>query len=240
MAKITKNGSLAGTLGEIVFVNDGGRKYTRRRPEKVKQSPRTKAAAGVFGLVSTREKLFRLRLLKELGMPPLQYFATKHRARVMKTVTGGQGITAGSNPGFGNPQALAGFSFNPKMEWQACTNFFPAFEMGAGSEMMVQIPELKWKHQITPPKNSSSAVLTLLAITADLNVAAVPVKVQAKLEMEISGSSAVPAQEWIFPVNPAGGWLLIAGCLRFDTRKPDAGAKDQFSAAYLWAGLPGE
>ena len=240
MARLKKNGNLSGAIRNVVFVNDGGREFVRARPDGVKQTAQTKAAAGVFGLVSIREKTFRLQLLRMLGVPAPQYFAAKHRARIRKTVTGDTVGSAGNTSSFGNPQALAGFSFNPKMEWENCANFFPAFEMESTGEMKVQLPELKWKNQIIPSKNSSSAVLTLVALSADLNKEAVPVKVLAKLEINISGTSAVPAQEWIFPVDAAEGWLLIIGCLKFAAPNQSSVMKEEFSAAYLWAGMQGE
>ncbi|MBU4537568.1 MAG: hypothetical protein L6264_06530 [Weeksellaceae bacterium] len=240
MARLKKNGNLSGAIGNVVFVNDGGREFVRARPDRVKQTAQTKAAAGIFGLVSSREKTFRLQVLRMLGVPAPQYFAARHRARIRKTVTGDNGITAGTGSGFGNPQAMVGFSFNPNMEWESCTNFFPTFEMVPNSGMKVQLPELKWKNQITPPKNCSSSTLKLLALTADFNTAAVPVKVQAKLELEISRSSAVPDQDWNFPVDPAEGWLLIIGCLKFASPNQSSVMKEEFSAAYLWAGMQGD
>jgi len=240
MARVKKNGSLSGAIRNVVFVNDGGREFVRARPDRIKQTAHTKAAAGVFGLVSSREKTFRLQVLRMLGVPAPQYFAAKHRARIRKTVTGDNSISEEAGTGFGNPQALAGFSFNPKLEWESCTNFFPAFEMEAAGEMKVHLPELKWKNQIIPPKNTGSAVLTLLALSADFNKEAVPVKMLAKLELDIRGTSAVPSQEWIFPVDATEGWLLIIGCLKFAAPNQSSVMKEEFSAAYLWAGMQGE
>ena len=240
MARVKKNGNLSGTIGNIVFVNDGERAFVRAKPDRVKQTTQTKAAAGVFGLVSSREKTFRLQVLRMLGVPAPQYFAAKQRARIRKTVTADTGIGSATSSGFGNPQALAGFSFNPKMEWESCTNFFPTFEMEFNGDMKVHLPELKWKNQIIPPKNTGSAVLTLLALSADFNKEAVPVKLLAKLELDVSGISAAPSQDWIFPVDAAGGWLLIIGCLKFAAPNQSSAMNEAFSAAYLWAGMPGE
>ena len=240
MANIKKNGKLSGTMGDIVFVNDGDRAFTRTKPESVKQSPATKASAKVFGMVSQREKWFRLRLLKELDMPALQYFAARHRSRITKTVTGNSSSNSGNKTSFGNPQALAGFCFNPKLEWQRCTNFFPVFEILPDNEMTVQLPQLQWKKQIIPPKNCSSATLTLLAITADLNTISCPLKVQSKLVLQISALSALPDQEWNFPVTASEGWIAIAASLKFNTTNHAAKMHEQYAATYLWAGLPNE
>ncbi|MDQ0477623.1 hypothetical protein [Chryseobacterium sp. MDT2-18] len=236
MANLKKNGNLSGAIGNIVFVNDGDRIFVRLKPDSVKQSPQTKAAAGVFGLVSAREKTFRLKLLKELGIPALQYFAARHRARIRKTIIGNPAIS----PGFGDPQGLTGFSFNPKAEWQSCTNFFPEVERVSNGEMKVHLPELKWKTQIIPPKNCRAAVLTLFAMTADLNSPSVPLKVLSKIEMEISATAAVSAREWRIPVEPPAGWLLIVGCVKFNTTHHATTVQQQFSATYLWAGLTEE
>ena len=238
MANIKKNGNLSGAIGNIVFVNDGDRVFVRAKPDIVKQSQRTKDSAKEFGLVSSREKIFRLRVLHAMGIPALQYFAARHRARIRKTLTPDNDGTATTNPTFGNPQALTGFSFNPKTEWQTCTNFFPEFDIQPGNEIKVLLPQLKWKEQIVPPKNSTSALLTLLALTADLNSASVPVNVQSELEIEINGSSPAPAQQWAFPAGSSAGWLLIIGCLKFKTQNKLEATK-QFAATYLWAGLNG-
>lgn len=238
MANLKKNGNLSGAVGNIVFVNDGERVYVRTKPASVKQSPRTKASSKAFGLVSTREKLFRLKLLQEMGIRALQYFAARHRAVIRKTLIAENGNGSETAQAFAHPQALAGFSFNPKSEWLYRTNFYPSFEMQPENQMKIALPELKWKDQILPPKYSSSAVLSLLAVTADLNSASVPLHVASRLEIEISGSSASPAQEWIFPVDPAGDWLLIVGCIRFNGQKTAIRA-EEFSAAYLWTGLVG-
>lgn len=235
MANLKKNGNLSGAIGNIVFVNDGERVFVRAKPDSVKQSPQTKAAAGIFGLVSAREKSYRLKLLKELGIPALQYFAARHRARIRKTITGNPAINPENSPPFGDPQGLTGFSFNPKTEWQNCTNFFPKVERRSNGEMKVHLPELNWKTQIIPPKNCSSAVLTLFTMTADLNSPWVPVKVLSKIEMEIRATAAVPAQEWRIPAESAEGWLLIIGCVKFAAPNQHSIAKEQFSAVYLWA-----
>ena len=84
MANIKKNGNLSGAIGNIVFVNDGDRVFMRAKPARVKQSARTKNSSKAFGLVSSREKIFRLRLLHEMGIPAMQYFAARHRARIFK------------------------------------------------------------------------------------------------------------------------------------------------------------
>lgn len=83
-------------------------------------------------------------------------------------------------------------------------------------------------------------MLTLVALSADFNKEAVPVKELAKLELDISGTSAVPAQDWIFPVDAAEGWLLIIGCVKFGAPNQSSAMNEAFSAAYLWTGIPGE
>lgn len=238
MANLKKNGNLSGAIGNIVLVNDGDRVFARAIPDRVKQSQRTKESSKAFGLVSSREKIFRLRLLREMGVPALQYFAAHHRARIRKTLTAERSGTSTDNPTFSNPQALAGFSFNPKTEWQSCTNFFPEFVMQSVSGMKIILPEIKWKEQIMPPKNSNSARLTLLALTVDLNISSVPLNIISRLELDISAGSSAPEQEWTFPVTFAEGWILIAACLKFKSEN-ELEATQQFAATYLWAGLNG-
>lgn len=237
MAIIKKNGNLCGAIGNIVFVNDGDRVFARMKPDSIKQSARTKAAASVFGLVSTREKLLRLNIFKALSIPAIQYFAARHRARIQKTITKQVTEDSANMPEFGDPQALVGFNFNPKLDWQNCTNFFPEYSLTPGSGMKVSLPQLAWGKQVTPPKNAASCTLTLVTLHADLNSRDVPVTQIARFDVEINASSASPAQDWIFPLEETGDWLLIIGCLKFSTHKTGAGIQPQFAATYLWAGL---
>ena len=73
MAKLKKNGNLSGAIGNIVFVNSNDRTFVRAKAGRVKQTPKTKAAAGIFGLVSTREKYLRMELWNILDIPPIHY-----------------------------------------------------------------------------------------------------------------------------------------------------------------------
>lgn len=235
MAKMKKNGNFSGMLNNIVFVDSDDRSYIRTKPDRVKQSPHTKTAAATFGFVSTREKTFRLRLLRLLQLPAPQYFAARHRARLQKTVTSGLGNTTSPTPSFADPVFLTGFDFNPKMEWQRHTNFYAEF-VQEENQIRVSIPEIKWKQQIKPPKNSVSGVLALHAFSTNLNQSSVELTELAALEFTVSGNSAVPAQEWMVSTAGATDWVLIAGSLKFNASDFDLPAKNQFSATYLWAG----
>lgn len=235
MANLKKNGNLSGAIGQIVFVNDGQRTFARVKPDKVKQTPETKAAARIFGLVSAREKVFRVQLLKILGIPPIQYFAARHRARIRKTVQQDFASSPESLAQFGDPQCLAGFSFNPRIEWQSCTNFFPEVESTSNTELKIRLPEIKWKFQITAPQNCSSAMITLMVISADLNSIDISVKVLSAVEMNISAATSFPAQEWVIPIDSADGWLLLVGCVKFHQKNQPSSGMEDFSASYLWA-----
>lgn len=241
MANVNKNGNLSGAVGNIVFVNDGDRSFVRTKPSRMKQSPATKKSAAVFGVVSVREKLFRLRLLSLLGMPALQYFAARHRARIRKTVTAAPPENTSANAvHFGDPQALVGFDFNPKTEWQRCTNFFPVVERHSTDELTVRLPQLKWKAQLLPPKNCTSAVLTILALRADLNKAHLPVKAVSKMVFDVSALVSVPAQEWTFPVTDEEGWMIVVACVKFNTTLQSANAAQHYAGTYLWTAMPQE
>ena len=233
MAHINKNGRISGAVGDLVFVNNGDRHYVRTRPEQVKQSMRTKAAAKVFGLVSTREKRLRWHLQHKLGIPPLQYLAARHRARLQKTITGGADSAVGAQARFGLPDALIGFDFNPKMEWHRFTNIFPVYEKTAMGGLTVRLPELRWATHFKAPKKSTSAVMTLTAFSTDLNEATVPVNIRSTITFEINRHTPIVEQVWSVPGGSVGEWLLIAGVVRFTGT--DTTAANQVSAAYLWA-----
>lgn len=234
MANLKKNGNLSGAVGPLVFVNDDGRVYVRSKAHSVKQSVSSKASAALFGQVSAREKRFRLQLLREMGLPAPQYFAAKHRARLQKTVLPDAG--AASIPLFGNPKALEGFDFNPKLQWLQCTNFYAEFKTDDANALQVSLPALHWAKEIRPPKDSTSAILTLYAVAADLDDPSVPVKLVSRWETEINRYSAAPAAEWEIPTDTSGKWLLIVACLRFKENLNSLHASKSFAASYLWAG----
>ena len=135
MAMLKKNGGLSGAVGNIVFVNSGERTLVRSKPDGVKQSERTKAAASVFGIVSAREKWLPGEITYGLGFPALEFFAARHPARLRRTVTIDADSMISGKTNFGTPEALAGFDFNPKLEWSKCINFYPGFICGPGEKI---------------------------------------------------------------------------------------------------------
>lgn len=237
MAHINKKGNLSGALGEIVFVNDGDRKYTRLRPDLVRQSERTKAASKVFGMVSSREKKFRTKLLNRLQMPAIQYLAAQHRGRLQKCITGGANSAQQEEPQFGNPEALIGFEFNRKLKWHERTNFFPFFKETANGALKVSLPAIKWGREIKTRPKATSAVLTLTAVSVNLNSTDVPLKIVSTLTMEVGRSSESPAQEWTVPADDAPGWLLIIGMVQYSGNGLSEKRSETFSATYLWTGI---
>ncbi len=229
MARLKNKGNLSGAIGNIVFVNDGQRVFVRSVPDTVKQSERTKVASKVFGLVSAKEKGLRRHLLQALGMPALQYLAAKHRGRLQKTVVAdGEG-----NLQFGTPEALAGFEFNPHLEWSRCTNFFPVVKTDNNGTMEVMLPELKWGQQIKAPKNATSARLKLCAVAVDMNSENLTIKTVSEVSFSLSRYQSADAQTWSF-TQPNEGWLLVLGSLYFE----GAGSTNAecFSGCYLWVG----
>ncbi len=229
MAELKNKGNLSGAIGNIVFVNDGTRSYVRSKPDKVRQSERTKMASKVFGLVSAKEKWLRRYLLQTLGMPALQYLAAKHRARLQKTVV----ADVEGNLQFGTPEALVGFEFNPNLEWSRCTNFFPVVKTDNEEIVEIVLPELKWGQQIKAPKNAKSARLKLCAVAVEMNSENPTIKTVSEVSFSLSRYQSADAQIWSF-AQPNEGWLLVLGSLYFE----GAGSTNAecFSGCYLWVG----
>lgn len=234
MARLKTNNNLSGAIGNIVFVNDGKRVYVRTKPDEIKQTKRTKAAASVFGEVSKREKWLRRQLLSALHFPALQYFAARHRARIRKTVIPDDNSLIHGKPNFGSPEALVGLEFNPNLEWSQCTNFFPTVKSGNDGTTEVHLPELKWGQQIKAPKDAALASLTLCAVTVDMNSADLHINKAGELSLDFQKFGSVPAQVWTIPAAKPGEWLLVLGSLYFERK--GKGKAECFSGCYLWAG----
>lgn len=234
MAILKKNGSLSGAVGNIVFVNSGGRTLVRSKPDGVKQTERTKAAASVFGTVSEREKWLRREITYGLGFPALQYFAARHRARLRKTVTADADSIIYGKANFGTPEALAGFDFNPKLEWSRCTNFYPTIKKNEDGSVAVHLPEIRWRHEIKPPRNAKSASLNLHALAVNLNGKTPDIRRIGDLTMDFKNGNHTSAQIWNIENTQPDHWILIVGILRF-TGNFNSNA-ECFSGSYLWAG----
>ena len=140
MARLKKNGNLSGAIGNIVFVNDGDRAYVRAKGNSPKQSQNTKTEAEIFGWVGQKEKLYRDILKDKLGLISYQYQAVKHKTRLRKTVVKEATPSGTTIYRFQNPDALVGFDFNPKMEWERSTNFYPVYQLDTTGTMMIDIP----------------------------------------------------------------------------------------------------
>lgn len=234
MGILKKNGSLSGAVGNIVFVNSGERTLVRSKPDGVKQTERTKAAASVFGIVSAREKWLRREITYGLGFPALQYFAARHWARLRRTVTNDADSMILGKANFGIPEALTGFDFNPKLEWSKCANFYPDIKKNVDDSVDVHLPDIRWRQEIKPPRSAKSASLKLHALAANLNCNTPDIRRIDDLTIDFTSGHHIASQIWkIESVEPAH-WILIVGLLRFTGNfSNDA---ECFSGIYLWAG----
>lgn len=234
MAILKKNGAISGAIGSIIFSESGDKTVLRSKPDGIRQSDRTKSAAKVFGVVSEREKIFRNTMLHKLGIPAMQHFAARHRARIHKTVVHDEGSLLEGKPRFGSPEALAGFDFNPKLPWSSCTNFFPVIHRTAGCGLVVELPELRWREHVKPPRKATGAVLTLTALAADFNQNNIHTETLGTVTHDFSKKHVYEPQEWQLEGLGEGGWLVVACALRFEGG--DLEKTGRFAGTYLWAG----
>lgn len=234
MAILNKDGGLSGPIGNFVFVQSGGRTIVRSRPDNVRQTQRTKSAATVFGVVSQREKVYRNAMLRAVGFPAFQHFAARHRARILKTVLHDAGSVLEGKPRFGSPEALTGFDFNPALPWSNCTNFFPVIHKTGGGGLMVELPEIRWREHLKPPRKATGAVVTLAAVAVDFNHDSGKIKTADTLVLDFARGTVHGPQDWKIEAEGTGGWLLVACAIHFKgTAAEKAG---QYSGTYLWAG----
>jgi hypothetical protein len=235
MARLKKNGNLSGAVGNIVFVNDGDRVYVRSKPGDVKQTKNTKVAASVFGWVSKQEKQFRLILQDKIGLVPQQYFAARHLARLRKTVVQQEGSSGKIIPSFQEPTALVGFDFNPKLEWERCTNFFPVFEIDEDNVFTVTIPAIAWGKEIKPPTAADVATINIHAIHTDLNQKTVSVDLYSSLSVPVKEKEILSSQKWTFSIPEKTKWLLVIAMINFESAKKPLEKTEKTAGTYLWA-----
>lgn len=235
MARLKKNGNLSGAIGNIVFVNDGDRAYVRAKGNSPKQSQNTKTEAEIFGWVGQKEKLYRDILKDKLGLISYQYQAVKHKTRLRKTVVKETTPSGTTIYRFQNPEALVGFDFNPKMEWERSTNFYPVYQLDTTGTMMIDIPAMMWGEQVKPPKKASVARITLYALATDLNLPRVDVEILSSLSQVLGEKEKLPAQQWSFNIPQDTSWLLIIGVIDFESRGLPLDQTEKSVATYLWA-----
>ena len=232
MANTNGKNNLSGAIGNIVFVNDGKRSYVRSRPAKVKQTEATRAESAVFGMVSEREKWLRFQILSDLNCPSVQYFAARHRARLRKLIVMPEEKNTAEKPYFGNPETLAGFDFNPKMEWTTCTNFC----IGTKSDnenTTISIPELRWGREIKAVAGAKESSLDICIFSVNLNAEQPNFSTLEKISAKISANQPLKAQSLSLPHSENGNWRLVAACLKYD--RPQKKPNENFAACYLWA-----
>lgn len=236
MARISKNGNLIGGVGNFIFVRNDDKQYVRSKPAKVKQSAKTKAAASVFGWMSTKDKLYRQVLLDQFPIVTDSRYAARHRAKMAKTLVTPDAADPSANPAvFQNPEALLGFEFNNDLLWTKATQFFPEFSNIVADEVLCKIPALKWGKQIKPPKNCNKALVTFEAFHVDPNAETMEILPLSTWSAELSYGQSQDATAWNFDVSNLGSWLLILGSVKFNGDASLLSLNQKNAATYLWA-----
>ncbi|WDF46108.1 hypothetical protein PQ459_14515 [Chryseobacterium sp. KACC 21268] len=235
MARLKKNGNLSGAVGNLVFVNDGDRVYVREKGNKPKQTKNTKAEAEKFALAGVKEKLYRNLLKDKIGLVSHQYQAVKHKTRLLKTISSKVTESGTTLLSFQDPEAMIGFNFNPKVEWQRYTNFYPKYNEIVDQTMSIGLPALAWGDQIRAPKNATTAKLNFYAVSTNLNFKVVDVEVLSSLSLLLREKENVPAQDWSFSIPQNTKWLFIIATLDFESTKTQLEKTGKNVGTYLWA-----
>ena len=236
MARITKNGMLSGVVGNLVFVQNGAYQYVRSKPAKVKQSAKTKAAASVFGWMSTKDKLYRRLLLEKFPIVADSRYAARHRARMGKTlVTDPASTTTPNSAVFQDPQALMGFEFNNDLLWTKATQFFPEFSSIVPDEVQCKIPVLQWGKQIKAPKNTTKAEVTFEAFGVDPNAENMELISFSTFTTQLSYGQVQEATDWNFAIPNTATWVVILGRVSFSGGTSVLNVEQKNAATYLWA-----
>ncbi|MNX96675.1 hypothetical protein D3C86_1290030 [compost metagenome] len=182
-----------------------------------------------------KEKLFRDLLKDKIGLVAHQYQAVKHKTRLLKTISSEVTESGTVLLRFQNPEAMIGFDFNPKVEWERYTNFYPKYKIDADQTMSVGLPALSWGDQVRAPKNATSAQLNFYALSTDLNGKVVDVEILSSVSQVIKEKEIVPTQDWYFNIPQNTKWLFIIATLDFESTKRQLEKTEKNVGTYLWA-----
>src|SRR5690606_20516942 len=80
MGIVKNKDGISGTVGNLVFYEQGNKLLVRSHPYRVKQTDNTKKAASQFGFVSASDRRFRQKLLHRVPLHTDKTYAWRHRA----------------------------------------------------------------------------------------------------------------------------------------------------------------
>lgn len=236
MAKLSKNGNLSGTVGNVIFVNNGKYQYVRAKPKNVKQSQKSKDAASLFGWISAQDKKYRDALTASFSFGKDRYYAARHRSRMTKSLLNSkESNTTSPSLTNGTPEALIGFDFNESLPWNTTFRCYTQFSINENGTVACKIPTLLWNEQINPPKGAKSAVLTLTALTTDPDQKVIKINPIASHTISLTPEIKVPETIWTFETPNENAWLIVIGYLGFSTTDNNQAPHLCESTAYLWA-----
>lgn len=235
MAKSPNNGALSGVLGNVVFVNQGPRSFIRSKPNGVRQSKATKAAASTFGWVSQQDKKFRWALSQACALVTDPYYSARHRACMAKALAPlPKGIIAPASLEASLPQALVNFEFNDRLPWGKTCSFYPTFVQTANT-LTCHMPALTLGQHIKAPESVRAAYLQLDTLLVDPTLQDVDVIPLAQKTYTLLPHETIPESEWVFDIPTSNTWLLVLGTIRFEYRQGLVAPHLGGTATYLFA-----
>lgn len=209
MAKINKNGSLSGSIKNLVFVNNGEIQYVRSKPTKVKQSSNTKKAAKTFGLISTTDKIYRELIQNHFKINTDSRYAARHRAALSRTYNNFNTAT----PCFDTPKALEGFCFNKNMPWENTVRIHLEIKQHTKETITVKIPTITLGKNIIVEKKPNKTAIIYYAYTIDINNEQLTINKIDELEFIVKPKEIITPEDWILNCAHQKGWLIILGTI---------------------------
>lgn len=241
MGIVKNKDGISGTVGNLVFYEQGNKLLVRSHPYRVKQTANTKKAASQFGFVSASDRRFRQKLLHRVPLHTDKTYAYRHRT-VFGKMCGRETIDEKTVFSFahGNPKTLEGFDFNLESPWEKRCHFFPEFGVNEAGVFSIHIPALRMGKEIKNHTGAIKAVLDFWLVSA---VPPQPNHAQINLlwneSFEVVSGQAHPPVGREIPDCPADEWLLVLASCRYEFNQSFRLSQNpnkfpQPASTYLW------
>lgn len=220
MAQLDRNKSINGAIGNVVFKTIGGKQILQSKPDSIRHTERTKAAASEFRQCSKWGTRLRKSLVSFLAKEEGGYMHSRLNGQLYAAIQQNNSLPKGErNPLNSDMASLAGFEFNTYSPF--AEHFLPEIEVTLNNQRQVEItvPEFQPATAIKFAKGTKQAELLLYVLATDFESGSgfrdaytvVPVP---------NNYQAVPETNWTSPPMEEGKLILVcAKLLLYNTNR---------------------
>jgi hypothetical protein len=222
---------LNGRVDNLVFYTAGGQKLVRSMPAMLKQTSNTRTRSRNFGLAATAGRILRNQLEPVLPFPKDK----KMQSCFSGVISRWLGLSDINSLPPQTPEALIGFSFNPKVAFtDRCKISFTIIKQA--EEMQIALPEFIPAEVFAAPAGTQQVQLSFSLAGCGLQQGGLRNGVMQQLVLTYNDQPQ-PAQTLILPaITERDTLLILVISIRFINEQGKADNREVFlPAAVLWA-----